>query len=420
MPRPTRPDPGHPSPNHSETSLNRGDSRAVELHGHRNPSNKITPTKQRSSTCYSRIRVAEPLNDQLAACAATGTVLPAGSPMYAAEPGREAHAAEPEPRGPLVAVRPRIENPASWFGCASTTGTEQARTQDVLPIDRLRSISASARSATPIPYAGIRRGRIRRARAAFRQATTVVREVAEESGITIELTGLAGVYSDATHVLVDPDDTIHQQLALCFHAVPAAPTDADQPRPDHDETDAAAWFSTSDIDNLKIHPAMLAPDRSTPSAASRRIAPSTSEVRMSTGLRHDLQDAVPRDGGCPRELAELIAARYPDRIVHMVGDAAYVGERLRDVDDRITWTSRLKVTSVLHELPPPRTGRSGRPRTRGPRLGTPTDLAAAATAGARWRGGAPPGCVVTDAPTPCRSPNGSACGTDHSAAVPCG
>ncbi len=80
-----------------------------------------------------------------------------------------------------------------------------------------------------------------------------------------------------------------------------------------------------------------------------------------------------------RELAELIAARYPDRIVHVVGDAAYVGERLRDVDGRISWTSRLKVTSVLHELPPPRTGRSGRPRTRGARLGTPTDLAASAT-----------------------------------------
>ena len=56
-----------------------------------------------------------------------------------------------------------------------------------------------------------------------------------------------------------------------------------------------------------------------------------------------------------RELAELIAARYPDRTVHVVGDAAYVGERLRDVDVHISWTSRLKVTSVLHELPPPRT-----------------------------------------------------------------
>ena len=39
-----------------------------------------------------------------------------------------------------------------------------------------------------------------------------------------------------------------------------------------------------------------------------------------------------------------IAARYPDRTVHVVGDAAYVGERLRDVDARITWTSRLKVS----------------------------------------------------------------------------
>jgi hypothetical protein len=86
-----------------------------------------------------------------------------------------------------------------------------------------------------------------------------------------------------------------------------------------------------------------------------------------------------------RELAEVIAARYPDRVVHVVGDAAYVGERLRDLGGRVTWTSRLKVTSVLHELPPPRTGRSGRPRTRGARLGTPTDLAAGATAGARWR-----------------------------------
>jgi ADP-ribose pyrophosphatase YjhB (NUDIX family) len=41
----------------------------------------------------------------------------------------------------------------------------------------------------------------------------VVREVSEESGITIELIGLAGVYSDPTHVLVDPDDTIHQPRA---------------------------------------------------------------------------------------------------------------------------------------------------------------------------------------------------------------
>jgi hypothetical protein len=82
-----------------------------------------------------------------------------------------------------------------------------------------------------------------------------------------------------------------------------------------------------------------------------------------------------------REMAELIAARHPDRIVHVVGDAAYVGEHLRGLGTQITWTSRLKVTSVLHELAPPPTGKSGRPRTKGARIGTPTDLAARAT----WR-----------------------------------
>jgi hypothetical protein len=80
-----------------------------------------------------------------------------------------------------------------------------------------------------------------------------------------------------------------------------------------------------------------------------------------------------------RELAELIAARYPDRTVHVVGDAAYVGERLRDVDARITWTSRGEGHLGAPRTAPPRTGRSGRPRTRGARLGTPTDLAAGAT-----------------------------------------
>lgn len=83
----------------------------------------------------------------------------------------------------------------------------------------------------------------------------VVREVVEESGVTIEITGIAGVYSDPSHVLVDPGGAVHQQLALCFHAVP---TDADgvRPGPDGIETDAAAWFALPDIDGLTIHAAM--------------------------------------------------------------------------------------------------------------------------------------------------------------------
>src|SRR6478672_5037101 len=57
--------------------------------------------------------------------------------------------------------------------------------------------------------------------------------------------------------------------------------------------------------------------------------------------------------GHARELAELLAARYPDRTVHVVGDAAYVGERLRDLDGRITWTSRgeRSCTNYRHRAP---------------------------------------------------------------------
>ncbi|MEU7812997.1 NUDIX domain-containing protein [Pseudonocardia sp. NPDC049154] len=84
----------------------------------------------------------------------------------------------------------------------------------------------------------------------------VIREVAEESGITIALTGLAGVYSDPSHVLVDPNGSIHQQLALCFHAVPTVPDEGGHPRPDGIETNAAAWCADVDIADLRMHPAM--------------------------------------------------------------------------------------------------------------------------------------------------------------------
>ena len=83
----------------------------------------------------------------------------------------------------------------------------------------------------------------------------VIREVAEESGITIELTTLSGIYSDPSHVLVDPDGSIHQQLALCFHAMPAD-TDDQQPRPDGLETDAARWCDPAATEELTMHSAM--------------------------------------------------------------------------------------------------------------------------------------------------------------------
>jgi hypothetical protein len=68
------------------------------------------------------------------------------------------------------------------------------------------------------------------------------------------------------------------------------------------------------------------------------------------------------------ELVALVAARYPDRQVHLTGDAAYAGKTLRDLPEQVTVTTRLRADAVLYELAPPPTGKPGRPRTKGKRL----------------------------------------------------
>jgi hypothetical protein len=65
-------------------------------------------------------------------------------------------------------------------------------------------------------------------------------------------------------------------------------------------------------------------------------------------------------------------------MIHVVADAAYHGPALRDLPGNVTWTCRVPRNAVLYGLAPPRTGRRGRPRTRGDRLGTAGDIAAAA------------------------------------------
>jgi DDE superfamily endonuclease len=79
------------------------------------------------------------------------------------------------------------------------------------------------------------------------------------------------------------------------------------------------------------------------------------------------------------QLVTLLAAAFGDRRLHVVADAAYHGPALRALPANVTWTCRLPRTAVLHDLAPPRTGKRGRPRTKGERLGTPAELAGNAT-----------------------------------------
>ena len=77
-----------------------------------------------------------------------------------------------------------------------------------------------------------------------------------------------------------------------------------------------------------------------------------------------------------RDLVERLAAHFPDRQLHVVGDAEYLSRDLRGLPDRITWSGRPRANAVFHDLTPPRTGRRGRPRARGDRLPSLSGLAA--------------------------------------------
>ena len=77
------------------------------------------------------------------------------------------------------------------------------------------------------------------------------------------------------------------------------------------------------------------------------------------------------------EMVKLLAGAFPGRVVHGVGDAAFHGESL--VVAGTTWTTRLPSNAVLYGPEPPRTGKRGRPKVKGDRLGTCAQMAAQAT-----------------------------------------
>lgn len=69
-----------------------------------------------------------------------------------------------------------------------------------------------------------------------------------------------------------------------------------------------------------------------------------------------------------RRMATRLAAELPGRRIHVTADSAYAGEELKELPDGVTWTTRLRANAALHDLPPARTGRKGRPRKKGNRL----------------------------------------------------
>nr|WP_030500669.1 NUDIX domain-containing protein [Micromonospora purpureochromogenes] len=83
-------------------------------------------------------------------------------------------------------------------------------------------------------------------------AEAAVREAREETGITVEVTGIVGVYSDPGHVVAYSDGEVRQQFSLCFRAVPVSGTATPS-----DESREVRWVTRDELPAYDIHPSTL-------------------------------------------------------------------------------------------------------------------------------------------------------------------
>lgn len=80
---------------------------------------------------------------------------------------------------------------------------------------------------------------------------TAVREVKEETGLDVEVTGLVGIYTNPAHIVAFTDGEVRQQFSLCF----TTKLRGGELAIDHESTDIA-WTAAADIDGLDMHPSM--------------------------------------------------------------------------------------------------------------------------------------------------------------------
>lgn len=80
---------------------------------------------------------------------------------------------------------------------------------------------------------------------------TVQREVMEETGIAVKVTGLIGVYSDPDHVIEFTDGEVRQEFSICFRADPTGGKLRTS-----DESKEVLWVPPADLDDMNIHPSI--------------------------------------------------------------------------------------------------------------------------------------------------------------------
>ncbi|GGK74055.1 NUDIX hydrolase [Sphaerisporangium melleum] len=99
-----------------------------------------------------------------------------------------------------------------------------------------------------IPTGGIKKGET--------VAQCAVRECREETGLTVEIIGLVGVFSDPGHVIVylhgDKVDEVRQPINVCLRAKVVA----GEVQPDPREAQEVRWIAPTGLDTYRMHPAI--------------------------------------------------------------------------------------------------------------------------------------------------------------------
>lgn len=76
-----------------------------------------------------------------------------------------------------------------------------------------------------------------------------VREVKEETGLDIEITGLVGTYTDPRHIIAYSDGEVRRQFNVCFRGRVIGGT-----LEISDESTELRWVKVAELDALPMHP----------------------------------------------------------------------------------------------------------------------------------------------------------------------
>lgn len=80
---------------------------------------------------------------------------------------------------------------------------------------------------------------------------TVVREVQEETGILVQVTGLIGIYSDPAHIIAYTNGEIRQEFSICFRAHPTGGKLLTGT-----ESSEVLWVDPDYVTDLNVHPSI--------------------------------------------------------------------------------------------------------------------------------------------------------------------